>query len=97
MGEADKYFNYMLGFERLKFTILSGLLGVVAFIMTLMYLSQIYNKYYDIHDKKNTDLDLLNIQYTLLIIGIWGFSFLFFRLRNNNKFQKFSLMMDIIR
>lgn len=97
MGEADKYLNYMLGFERLKYTFFSGLLGIIAFIMTLMYLSQVYNKYYDIHDEKNTDLDLLNTKYTLLIIGIWLFSFVFFYLRNNNQFQKFSLMMDIIR
>ena len=52
MGEADRYFQYMLGFERLKFTFLSGFLGIIAFIMTLMYASQLYHKYFDVHDEK---------------------------------------------
>lgn len=97
MGEADEYLKYMFGFERLKFTFLSGFLGVIAFIMTLMYFSQLYHKYFDIHNKKNTDIDLLNLKYTLILIAIWGFSIAFFHLRNNRKFQKFSLMIDIIR
>ena len=86
-----------MGFERLKFTFFSGFFGVIAFIMTLMYLSQLYHKYFDIHDEKNTDIDLLNTKYTLIIIALWAFSVGFFYLRNNRKFQKFTLMMDIIR
>lgn len=97
MGEADEYLKYMFGFERLKFTFLSGFLGVIAFIMTLMYLSQLYHKYFNVHDKKDTDIDLLNKKYTLILIAIWGFSIAFFYLRNNRNFQKFTLMMDIIR
>tara|TARA_B100000427_G_C15445562_1_gene567112 strand:- start:36 stop:329 length:294 start_codon:yes stop_codon:yes gene_type:complete len=97
MGEADKYLKYMLGFERLKFTLLSGFLGIIAFIMTLMYISQIYHKYFDVHEEKDTDVELLNLKYTLILIFLWGFSIVFFYLRKNNKFQKFSLMMDIIR
>ena len=97
MGEADKYLKYILGFERLKFTFLSGFLGIIAFIMTLMYISQIYHKYFDVHEEKDTDVELLNLKYTLILIFLWGFSIVFFYLRKNNKFQKFSLMMDIIR
>lgn len=97
MGEADKYFQYMLGFERLKFTFLSGFFGIIAFIMTLMYASQLYHKYFDIHDEKNTDIDLLNKKYTFILISIWGFSIACFYLRNNRKFQKYVLFFDIIR
>jgi len=97
MGEADKYFQYMLGFERLKFTFLSGFSGIIAFIMTLMYASQLYHKYFDIHDEKNTDIDLLNKKYTFILIAIWGFSIVCFYLRNNRKFQKYVLFFDIIR
>lgn len=97
MGEADKYFKYMLGFERLKYTFFSGLFGIIAFIMTLMYASQVYHKYFDIHEKKSTDIDLLNAKYTLIILGLWCISILFFFLRKNNKFQKYALFIDMVR
>jgi len=97
MGEADKYLKYMLGFERLKFTFLSGFLGIIAFIMTLMYASQLYHKYFDVHDEKDTDVDLLNLKYTFILIALWGFSIAFFYLRKNRKFQKYVLFFDIIR
>jgi len=97
MGEADRYFQYMLGFERLKFTFMSGFLGIIAFIMTLMYLSQVYHKYFDVHDEKDTDVGLLNLKYTLILIALWVFSIAFFYLRNNRSFQKYVLFFDIIR
>tara|TARA_Y100001970_G_C14246709_1_gene868835 strand:- start:4361 stop:4654 length:294 start_codon:yes stop_codon:yes gene_type:complete len=97
MGEADKYFQYMLGYERLKFTFLSGFWGIIAFIMTLMYLSQVYHKYFDVHEEKDTDVELLNLKYTLILIALWVFSIVFFYLRNNRTFQKYVLLFDIIR
>lgn len=97
MGEVDKYFQFMLGYEHLKFTFMSGFFGIIAFIMTLMYASQLYHKYFDIHDEKNTDVDLLNLKYTLILIALWVFSIVVFYLRNNRNFQKISLFFDIIR
>jgi hypothetical protein len=97
MGEADDYLNFMLGYERIKTMFLSVFIGIFAFLLTLMYLSQLYDKYYDVHYDKPDDVDLLNIKYTLVIIVLWIISILMFKLRNNRTYQKFDLFMDITR
>jgi multisubunit Na+/H+ antiporter MnhB subunit len=97
MGEADKFFNIMLGYERIKTMFVSVFIGIFAFLLTLMYLSQLYDKYYDVHYDKPDDVDLLNIKYTLVIIVLWIISILMFKLRNNRTYQKFDLFMDITR
>jgi len=95
MGEADNFLNFMLGYEKFKNVFLSVMIGIFAFLLTLMYLSQLYDKYYDVHDKKPNDLDLLNIKSVLIIIVLWTVSSLMFYLRNNRTLQKFDLFMDI--
>ena len=97
MGEADDYLNFMLGYERIRTMFLGAIFGIFALLLTLMYLSQLYDKYYDIHYDKPNDIDLLNIKYTLIIILLWIVSFLMFKFRNNRSLQKFNLFMDITR
>jgi multisubunit Na+/H+ antiporter MnhB subunit len=97
MGEADDYLNFMLGYERLKNMFISVMVGIFAFLLTLMYLSQLYDKYYDVHYDKPNDIDLLNVKHTLIIIVLWIVSILMFKFRNNRSLQKFNLFMDITR
>lgn len=96
MKEFNNYLKYMLGYESIKYTYISGLLGIFATILTLMYASQLYNKYFQIYEKQTTDLDLLNIKFTLFIIILWILSFIIFKFRYHKNFQKCAVFIDII-
>ena len=96
MKEVNNYLKYMLGYESIKYTYISGLLGISATILTLMYMSQLYNKYFKIYDKKNTDLNLLNRKFTSFIFLLWILSFGIYKIRNHKNFQKFAVFIDII-
>ena len=95
MNELNNYLKYMLGYESIKYTYISGLLGIFATILTLMYASLLYNKYFQIHKKKKTDLDVLNIKFTLFIIILWILSFSIFKFRYHKNFQKCAVFIDI--
>jgi len=93
--ELNDYLKYMAGYESIKYTYISGLIGIFATILTLMYASQLYNKYFEIYDKKNTDLDLLNQKFTLFIIFLWIVSFTIFKFRYHKNFQQIAVFIDI--
>tara|TARA_B100000161_G_C33533083_1_gene407083 strand:- start:214 stop:546 length:333 start_codon:yes stop_codon:yes gene_type:complete len=95
MKEFKNYFKYILGYESIKYTYVSGLIGISATILTLMYASQLYNKYFQIYERKDTDLDLLNIKFSLFIIFLWISSFTIFKFRYHKYFQKLALLVDI--
>ena len=96
MKEINNYLKYMLGYESIKYTYISGLIGIFATILTFMYLSQLYNKYFEIYDKKNTDLDLLNKKFTFFFIFLWISSFTIFKFRYHRNFQQITVFIDII-
>ena len=96
MKELNNYLKYMLGYESIKYTYISGLFGIFATILTLMYASQLYNKYFQIYEREITDLDVLNIKFSLFIIILWILSFIIFKFRYHKNFQKFAVFIDII-
>lgn len=96
MKEINNYLKHMLGYESIKYTYISGLLGISATILTLMYISQLYNKYFKIYGKKNTDLNLLNRKFTSFIFLLWILSFGIYKIRNHKNFQKLAVFIDII-
>ena len=96
MGEADKFFNIMLTYEKYK-TILFGVItGIFALILTIIYLSQLYEKYND--GNISEDTNIIKIKYMpFFIIILWIITFVMFYLRNNKTYQEFFLFMDITK
>ena len=64
MGEADKFLNIMLYWEKIKFTIIGVGMGILALVSTILYGKDLYIKNYDI--KKETPF--LDMKYTPLVI-----------------------------
>lgn len=93
MGEADKFLNIMLYWEKIKYTVIGVGMGILAIILTGMYGNEVYHKY---TDKEVEKTPLLDSKMTLVIIILfWVMSIALLYFRNSKTFQKIGLFSDI--
>jgi len=93
MGEADKFLNIMLYWEKIKFTIIGVGMGILALILTVGYGNEVYHKY---TDKQVEKTPLLDAKITpLIIILFWIMSIVLLYFRNSKTFQEIGLFSDI--
>tara|TARA_Y100001938_G_C8041186_1_gene406208 strand:+ start:371 stop:664 length:294 start_codon:yes stop_codon:yes gene_type:complete len=93
MGEADKFLNIMLYWEKIKYTVIGVGMGILAIILTGMYGNEVYHKY---TDKEVEKTPLLDSKMTpLIIILFWVISIVLLYFRNSKTFQKIGLFSDI--
>jgi len=96
MGEADNFFNIMLTYEKYKTIFIAVMTGILAFILTIMYISELYDEYKG--EKIPEDTNILKIKYMpIVIIALWIATFVMLYLRNNKTYQEFFLFMDVTR
>lgn len=93
MGEADKFLNIMLYWEKIKYTVIGVGMGILAIIVTMMYGNEIYHKYTDKEVEKTPLLDMKIVP--LIIILFWVISIVLLYFRNNKTFQQIGLFSDI--
>lgn len=92
MGEADKFLNIMLYWEKIKYTIIGVGMGILALVSTILYGKDLYIKYYDIKE----ETPFLDMKYTpIIIILFWVISIVLLYFRNNKTFQQIGLFSDI--
>lgn len=94
MGEADKFLNIMLYWEKIKFTIIGVGMGILALILTVGYGNELYHKYTDKQlDQPPIPLDAKITP--LIIILLWVISIVLLYFRNSKTFQEVGLFSDI--
>lgn len=93
MGEADKFLNIMLYWEKIKYTIIGVGMGILAIILTLGYGNEVYHKYTDKEVEKTPLLDMKIVP--LIIILFWVISIVLLYFRNSKTFQQIGLFSDI--
>ncbi len=93
MGEADKFLNIMLYWEKIKYTVIGVGMGILAIIVTMMYGNEIYHKYTDKEVEETPLLDMKIVP--LIIILFWVISIVLLYFRNNKTFQQIGLFSDI--
>ena len=93
MGEADKFLNIMLYWEKIKYTVIGVGMGILAIILTGMYGNEVYHKY---TDKEVEETPLLDSKMTpVIIILFWVISIVLLYFRNNKTLQEIGLFSDI--
>ena len=93
MGEADKFLNIMLYWEKIKYTVVGVGMGILAIIITVMYGNEVYHKYTDKEVEKTPLLDMKFVP--LIIILFWIMSIVLLYFRNSKTFQEIGLFSDI--
>jgi len=93
MGEADKFLNIMLYWEKIKYTVIGVGMGILAIIVTVMYGNEVYHKYTDKEVEKTPLLDMKIVP--LIIILFWVISIVLLYFRNSKTFQQIGLFSDI--
>ena len=47
MSEVNKYINYLIGYEKFKSTVLSGIFGIISLFLSLMIFTELYTNFID--------------------------------------------------